>query len=273
MLAYLLSSEENVEEFKSAFDLSDETLADVLAAVRNENRTLATELAESERLVAAGKEAEASTEEIRRKVDASDFEEEVESAVADTKSTVEALPGVSELELQTWVDAQWQDEVRQNTAASSVVGTAEPGAETSRAARRGKRGIRCRVYATQYDGFTRYEVAVPHFRPKFKGGQRVGIRRANGSHPTRAPVKEVGPWNTRDNYWQPDKKRTMWRKLPRCKPEAQAAYFRNFNRGRDQFSRKVLNPAGVDLTPPVARKLGLRKFENAWVLVRFPWAR
>ena len=54
-------------------------------------------------------------------------------------------------------------------------------------------------------------------------------------------------------------------------PEAQAAYFDNYNGGRDQFGRIVRNPAGVDLTPSVARKLGLSRYEKAWIYVRYPW--
>jgi hypothetical protein len=84
-------------------------------------------------------------------------------------------------------------------------------------------------------------------------------------------VKEVGPWNTYDNYWMHNKHRTMYKRVPRCKPEAQVAYYQNFNRGKDEFGREVLNPAGVDLTPDVARSMGLEKHQNAWVYVRFPW--
>ncbi len=65
----------------------------------------------------------------------------------------------------------------------------------------------------------------------------------------------------------------MWQNLPRCQPEAQAAYFREYNRGKDEFGREVLNPAGVDLTPAAARRLGLDRYQNAWVAVRFPWVR
>ena len=49
------------------------------------------------------------------------------------------------------------------------------------------------------------------------------------------------------------------------------AYYQNFNKGEDEFGREVLNPAGVDLTPDVARSMGLEKYQNAWVWVRFPW--
>ena len=73
------------------------------------------------------------------------------------------------------------------------------------------------------------------------------------------------------NYWQSRRYRDMWDDLPRCMPEAQAAYFDNYNRGEDQFGREVLNPAGVDLTPRVARTLGLRRYQNAWIYVRYPW--
>ena len=78
---------------------------------------------------------------------------------------------------------------------------------------------------------------------KEKGGFRVRIRR--GEREVKAPAKEVGPWNTTENY----------------------------NNGKDQFGRKVLNPAGVDLTPRVARRLGLEKYQNAWVRVRYSWVR
>jgi hypothetical protein len=54
-------------------------------------------------------------------------------------------------------------------------------------------------------------------------------------------------------------------------PEARAAYFNICNRGRDEFGRKVLNSAGVDLTPVAVRQLGLDRYENARVAVRFPW--
>jgi hypothetical protein len=63
----------------------------------------------------------------------------------------------------------------------------------------------------------------------------------------------------------------MYERVPRCKPEAQVAYYQNFNKGKDEFGREVLNPAGVDLAPDVARSMGLEEHQNAWVWVRFPW--
>ena len=74
------------------------------------------------------------------------------------------------------------------------------------------------------------------------------------------PDKKVGPWNTYDNYWDPIAKRAVRKDLRRGIPEAQAAYFNNCNRGKDEFGREVLNPAGADLTPAAPARLGLRKY-------------
>ncbi len=63
----------------------------------------------------------------------------------------------------------------------------------------------------------------------------------------------------------------MWRDLRRGTSEAHAAYYSNYNRGRDEFSRKVLNPADADLTRAAAAQIGLRRYENAWISVRMPW--
>lgn len=49
----------------------------------------------------------------------------------------------------------------------------------------------------------------------------------------------------------------MFTDLPQGISEAQAAYFNDYNDGKDQFGRIVTNPAGIDLTPAVAADLGL----------------
>ncbi len=83
-----------------------------------------------------------------------------------------------------------------------------------------------------------------------------------------APVWDVGPWNTRDDYW--NSARQTWPSLARGVPEAQAAYQYGFNRGRDQFGRRVTNPAGIDLADGTFWDgVGLR--DNAWVTVTFLW--
>jgi hypothetical protein len=260
-ISFILSEEQNVEEFREKFSLSEAEVERALAAVRRENRALAREYGESEQIVEANEELPA--EQVADRIAASDYDEEVRAAVAETKATIEALlPEDRRSELGAWVDAKFVQagqEFSDGTMSAAGAGTT-----------RG-RGVRCRVFATQYHGYTRREVALPHRKLKFNRGFSVRLRR--GDHHARVRVKEVGPWNIRDNYWQSRRYRDMWDDLPRCKPEAEAAYYRNYNRGRDQFGRKVTNPAGVDLTPRVARTLGLRKYQNAWIYVRYPWVR
>ena len=253
-LSLVLSEDQNVDDFKVEFGLGDGKIEEVRVAILKENEALAQAYAESEQIIQANEGLP--PEEIEEKINASGYHEKVRAAIAETKSRVEdLLPEERRPELGPWVDARITQE-GQEASEPAVV----PSGKGS--------GVSCRVFATQYNGFTRSEVALPHKSLKFKGGYSVRVQR--GNHATKARVKEVGPWNIRDNYWQGRKNRDMWRNLPRCTPEAQAAYFDNYNRGRDQYGRKVLNPAGIDLTPRVASKLGLKRHENAWVNVRFP---
>lgn len=257
-LSVILSEGENVREFQKEFGLDDAEVDKALAAVREENEALAKEYAESEKIVAAKKFLPA--EKVADEISASDFDETVEDAVGETKDSVTTiLPEGDEPELKAWVDEQWRQEVETTPQDS--------GARTLETKSGGT--LVCKVFATQYVGYTRYEVALPHRKLKFGSQPSMPISR-NGKL-VRPRVKEVGPWNTYDNYWQYSKYRTMWKNLPRCRPEAQAAYYSNYNGGKDEYGRTVLNPAGVDLTPAVARNLGMRQYQNAWVYVRFPW--
>ncbi|CCH35272.1 hypothetical protein ABZ816_11760 [Actinosynnema sp. NPDC047251] len=84
------------------------------------------------------------------------------------------------------------------------------------------------------------------------------------------PVWDVGPWNTRDDHWNPPDAREMWQDLPHGKPQAQAAYQDSYNDGKDQFGRRVANPAGIDLADGTFWH-GLRLADNAWVTVTYLW--
>jgi hypothetical protein len=85
-----------------------------------------------------------------------------------------------------------------------------------------------------------------------------------------APVWDLGPWNTRDDYWSTTDTRENNTDLPRGVPEAQAAALDGYDRGRDDSGRKVSNPAGIDLADGTFRDdLGLR--DNAWVQVTYLW--
>ncbi|MEJ8280605.1 hypothetical protein [Pseudonocardia spirodelae] len=84
-----------------------------------------------------------------------------------------------------------------------------------------------------------------------------------------APVWDIGPWNTKDDYWNPSSQREMWKDLPQGVPQAAAA--RNgHNGGKDQFGRKVANPAGIDLGDGIFWDvLGLK--DNSQVQVDYLW--
>ncbi len=83
-----------------------------------------------------------------------------------------------------------------------------------------------------------------------------------------APVWGVGPWNTKDDYWNPSAQRDMWRDLPQGTPEAQAAHQNGYNGGKDEFGRKVANPAGIDIADGTFWD-GLGMTDNDWVDVTF----
>lgn len=261
VLSYLLSDPASVRDFQRTFALNDAQMEAVLTAIRLENRALSETYAASERIVEANRRL--SEAGIEGKIEASSYDERLTESVARTKDIVEGiLPDGQRDELEAWVASHWQQEIRSAMSAESG------GYELSAS------GVTYRTFATQYNGYTRYEVALPHKKLKFDGGYKVRIHckaKTCRNRAVRAPVKEVGPWNTRDNYWQKRKYRDMFDDLRRGINEARAAYFRNYNKGEDQFGREVLNPAGVDLTPAVARKLGLRKYQNAWVYVHYPW--
>ncbi len=85
-----------------------------------------------------------------------------------------------------------------------------------------------------------------------------------------APVWDVGPWNTRDDYWNTADVREEWTDLPTGTPQSQAAFTSGYNGGQDQFGRQVLNPAGIDLADGVFwDALGLT--DNSWVTVEYLW--
>ena len=83
-----------------------------------------------------------------------------------------------------------------------------------------------------------------------------------------APVWDVGPWNTNDDYWNDD--REMWPDLPVGKPQAQAAFEDDYNGGADQFGRQVSSPAAIDLADGTFWD-GLRLTGSSWVTVQFLW--
>ena len=60
-----------------------------------------------------------------------------------------------------------------------------------------------RAFATQYNASTELEVALPHVSLKglARQGRIYSVRITYNARTVEAPVKEVGPWNFHDNYW------------------------------------------------------------------------
>ncbi len=208
VLSFLLSDPQNVGGFQKEFGLTDAEVEEVRAVVRKENERLSREYAESERIVESSKALP--KDEVKSKIAASDYDEETTAAIAQTKRDVGALlPEDRRGDLRGWVDEQWGQEVQDATTESS--------AEVVRTSSRSS-ALRCKVFATQYIGYTRYEAALPHRALKFGSRPRVQIRRVAGGNVVRPRIKEVGPWNTYDNYWASGKNRTMWKTSPDASP-------------------------------------------------------
>lgn len=115
-------------------------------------------------------------------------------------------------------------------------------------------------------------IALPSRRglsPRDTGDYTVKVCADNGRCEW-APVWDVGPWNTTDDYWNPSHIRQAWADLPQGLPQAQAAYQDGYHGGRDQFDRRVLNPAGIDLADGTFWD-GLRLRDNSWVTVTYLW--
>jgi hypothetical protein len=81
------------------------------------------------------------------------------------------------------------------------------------------------------------------------------------------PVWDVGPWNTSDDYWSPDRR---YSDLPPGLPMAQAARQQGYNNGRDEFGRRIRQPNGIDIADGAFwDDLGMT--DSDWVDVTFLW--
>jgi|SRR2546430_2556047 len=102
-----------------------------------------------------------------------------------------------------------------------------------------------------------------------KGTGDYSVRACTGGRCAYEPVWDVGPWNTHDDYW--NVAREQWRDLPPGMPEAQAAVQRGYNGGLDQYGRRVLNPAGIDLADGTVWDDLRLTDDNRWVTVTYLW--
>ena len=114
-------------------------------------------------------------------------------------------------------------------------------------------------------------VSLPSRRALSAKGERgFQVRLSYSGRSVIAPVWDVGPWNIRDDHWSPSRQREQWRDLPQGLPQAQAAFERGYNGGKDGFGRRVSNPAGIDLADGIFWN-DLRMRDNDWIGVEYLW--
>jgi hypothetical protein len=179
-----------------------------------------------------------------------------------------------------WIEARWAQDnqpAAQATFIRKVLARLAP--ETAKTYPRS-----FEVYATRYDAGDRKIVALPDKCLKFANGgalqcpgyaydQNYSVAISYEGNLVIAQVGESGPWNVDDNYWSKTsdpQPRRMFADLPLGLPEAQAAYFNNYNGGLDQFGRVVTSPVAIDISKALAADLGLGPGNNK-VTVTFLW--
>jgi hypothetical protein len=137
-----------------------------------------------------------------------------------------------------------------------------------------------RIFATR-EGLVGYTTANGHVirpRDRFvalpswtalspKGTDKFSVRLTYKGRSVVAPVWDVGPWNTRDDYWNPNRR---YSDLPVGLPMAQAARLDGYNGGRDERGRIIRDPNGIDIADGTFwDDLGMTR--NDWVEVTFLW--
>ncbi|MDW8215104.1 MAG: hypothetical protein RMJ55_16240, partial [Roseiflexaceae bacterium] len=100
-----------------------------------------------------------------------------------------------------------------------------------------------------------------------RGGREYQVRVTYRNRSVVLPVWDVGPWNTRDDYWSPNRR---YSDLPVGLPMAQAARQQGYNSGRDEFGRRIRQPNGIDIADGAFwDDLGMT--DSDWVEVTFLW--
>jgi hypothetical protein len=125
---------------------------------------------------------------------------------------------------------------------------------------------------------------IPQDDRVLAGGQRifatreglVGRTTANGhvirkgdrfaSLPSRRALSGKGE----RGFQVPSRSREQWRDLPQGLPQAQAAFEKGYNGGKDGFGRRVSNPAGIDLADGTFWH-DLQMRDNDWIGVEYLW--
>lgn len=100
-----------------------------------------------------------------------------------------------------------------------------------------------------------------------KGSHKFSVRLTYKGRSVVVPVWDVGPWNTKDDYWNPNRR---YSDLPVGRPMAHAAYYDGYNGGLDERGRRINNPNGIDIADGTFwDDLGMTR--NDYVDVTFLW--
>jgi hypothetical protein len=174
--------------------------------------------------------------------------------------------------LNDWMESHWEIE-RQLHGLQSVEMAGTYGPRTYS------------VYTTRYETED-YTVAIPDKCPGFANddhhicdgsgyavGQNYAVRLTYSDTVT-VTVGDSGPWNVDDNFWatlNDPQPRRLFTDLPLGMPEAQAAYYDNYNGGADYLGRTVSAPFGLDLNRDVSIDIGLQPGDNDWVEIVYLW--
>jgi hypothetical protein len=102
-----------------------------------------------------------------------------------------------------------------------------------------------------------------------RGGDEYKVRITYQGRSVVAPVYDVGPWNTRDNYWDPQDQR-YFSDLRQGWPQDHAAFFDGHNNGRAQHGR-VRFPTAIDIADGIWWDDFGIKGDRAVVEVTFLW--
>ena len=209
------------------------------------------------------------------------FNDRISKLVASSRIKAESLLDTDQKSrLPDWITTRMktQQKTFADAAATAALGPMTTGASGS-----------YRIYATQYysnSGAESVGAGVPDKYAKFASlgweyhaGYPAGANYSvnlgyNGRQLNGVLVKDCGPWNIDDNYWNAaggSRPRRLFTGLATGLPESQAAYFDDYNGGLDQFGRMVSNPAGIDLSPKAGVQLGLGYLVSGWVTVTFNW--
>ncbi len=100
-----------------------------------------------------------------------------------------------------------------------------------------------------------------------RGSDKFRVRLTYNGRSVVVPVWDVGPWNTRDDYWSPTRR---YKDLPVGMPMAQAAVLHGYNGGLDEQGRRIREPNGIDIADGTFwDDLGMTRSD--WVEVTFLW--